>query len=97
CIISVSYDRVLPGEDQKAMMCYRAVMDMASERGYYSYRLGIQSMDAGIGQQGGYNHFVESLKRAIDPDGVLAPGRYEPRHEASERAKDPDKMKIGRR
>lgn len=85
CIISITYDRDIPGEDQKAMGCYRAVMDKASERGYYSYRLGIQSMDAGKGQ-GGYNRFVETLKRAIDPDGILAPGRYEPLHEAAERA-----------
>ncbi|MDQ6701425.1 MAG: FAD-binding oxidoreductase, partial [Acidobacteriota bacterium] len=96
CIISITYDRDLPGEDQKAMECYRAVMDLASQRGYYSYRLGIQSMDAGIGQ-GGYNRFVETLKRAIDPDGVLAPGRYDPLHRASERARDQEKVKMGRR
>ncbi len=96
CIISTTYDREVPGEDAKAMECYRAVMDKATERGYYSYRLGIQSMHAGRGQ-GGYDRFVETLKHAIDPDGILAPGRYEPLHEASMSAAKPGVTRIGRR
>jgi 4-cresol dehydrogenase (hydroxylating) len=77
-IISITYDRDVPGEDRKAMECYRNLMDRLTQRGYHSYRLGIQSMAA---MNGGneYSRLIESLKQMLDPNGVLAPGRYQMR------------------
>src|SRR5258705_366217 len=37
CIISLGYDRHAPGEDQKAMTCYRELLDRLAIDGYYSY------------------------------------------------------------
>jgi 4-cresol dehydrogenase (hydroxylating) len=77
CVISISYDRAVAGEDRKAAECYEDLVRQLSSRGFYSYRLGIQSM-AAIRQAGGYERLVRSIKAAVDPNRVLAPGRYEP-------------------
>ena len=44
-MISVAYDRDVSGEDRKAMNCYEELQRRLTARGYYPYRLGIQSMD----------------------------------------------------
>jgi 4-cresol dehydrogenase (hydroxylating) len=45
--------------------------------GYYSYRLGIQSM-AEMNISDRYPNLIKTLKHSLDPAGILAPGRYEP-------------------
>lgn len=75
CVVSIAYDREVPGEDAKASECYHALMRKLASRGFYSYRLTVQSM-AAMGQNGGYNALLRSLKTVIDPNGILAPGRY---------------------
>jgi 4-cresol dehydrogenase (hydroxylating) len=77
CVISICYDRGEPGQDDQAMACYRHLQQELVGRGYYSYRLGIQSMSEMSGSDG-YAGLVRALKNAVDPNGVLAPGRYQP-------------------
>ena len=77
CVISICYDRREPGQDDQAMACYRRLQRELTERGYYSYRLGIQAMSEMNGPDG-YGALVRAIKDAIDPNGVLAPGRYQP-------------------
>jgi 4-cresol dehydrogenase (hydroxylating) len=75
CVVSISYDRAVPGEDHRAMQCYRELLRGLVERGYYSYRYGIQSLEM-VGREDAYADAVGRLKRALDPNGILAPGRY---------------------
>jgi 4-cresol dehydrogenase (hydroxylating) len=77
CVISICYDRREPGHDDQAMACYRRLQQELTERGYYSYRLGIQAMSEMSGSNG-YGDLVRAIKDAVDPNGVLAPGRYQP-------------------
>ena len=75
CVISISYDRDIPGEDERAMACYGALRDGMIARGNYSYRLGVQSMmEASLAT--GSSHFLQGLKGFLDPAGILAPSRY---------------------
>ena len=76
CVVSISYDRDVEGEDARALACYHDLLSRLTASGYHSYRLGIQAM--------GHAQFEDSaapllsrLKQACDPNGVLAPGRYE--------------------
>jgi len=76
CVVSISFDRDVPGEDQRALTCYRELLARLTAAGYHSYRLGIQAM--------GQWHCDDSaapllarLKAACDPAGIVAPGRYE--------------------
>jgi 4-cresol dehydrogenase (hydroxylating) len=77
-VISICYDRQEPGQDHQAMACYRRLQAELTERGYYSYRLGIQSMHE-MGGTSGYADLVRAIKDSVDPNGILAPGRYEQR------------------
>ena len=74
--ISLTYDRDVPGEDARAMACYRDTIEKLIARGYPPYRLNTAAMDfASLG--GTYGDTLRTLKRALDPNGILAPGRYE--------------------
>ena len=77
CVITISYDRDEAGEDERALECYRALSEQLLARGYPPYRLNVASMSA-VSAQGGYADVLRSLKAVLDPNGVLAPGRYEP-------------------
>jgi len=77
CVISLAYDRRIPGEDDKAEACYKRLLRMLAEHGYYSYRLGVQGMEQMNGG-GGYNRFLRELKATVDPNCILSPGRYNP-------------------
>jgi 4-cresol dehydrogenase (hydroxylating) len=76
CVISISYDREVAGEDAQAMRCYEELARRCSEGGFYPYRLGIQSMPRVLGESG-YKGLIRRLKDAVDPNGILAPGRYD--------------------
>ncbi|MGA3028414.1 MAG: FAD-binding oxidoreductase [Bryobacteraceae bacterium] len=75
-VISISYDRELPGEDQRARQCHDELLRRLTASGYYPYRLGVQSMWL-MRQPSSYNDFLARLREAIDPGHILAPGRYE--------------------
>lgn len=76
CVISISYDRDVSGEDVKAMTCYQALSARCAENGFYPYRLGIQGMGQ-LTRPAAYRSLIQKLKNALDPNGVLAPGRYD--------------------
>ena len=76
CVTSISYDRAVEGEDERAMVCYRRLVARVNAMGYYSYRLGVQSM-AEIDRGDRYGELIGQIKDAVDPAGILSPGRYE--------------------
>jgi len=75
CVVSISYDREVPGEDQRAMACYRELLEQMTESGFYSYRLGIQAQQT-FDPESAYGRLLASLKDALDPNHVVSPGRY---------------------
>lgn len=74
--ISIIYDRDEPGDDARALECQAELHDALARRGFWPHRLGLHSM--ALAQRGDplYLQTVERLKRALDPRGVVAPGRY---------------------
>jgi 4-cresol dehydrogenase (hydroxylating) len=77
CVISISYDRDVSGEDERALRCHDHLLTELNSEGYYPYRLGIQSMDQMCGASG-YNDVLRRIKEALDPNQIISPGRYEP-------------------
>ncbi|MDQ1470407.1 MAG: 4-cresol dehydrogenase (hydroxylating) flavoprotein subunit [Bryobacterales bacterium] len=77
CVISITYDREVPGEDGKAMAAYIDLQTQLEREGYYSYRLGIAGMRT-LNSNPAYGQLLRDLKRALDPGNVIAPGRYIP-------------------
>jgi len=76
CVVSIIYDRDVPGEDERAKICHEELLKRLAASGYYPYRPGIQSM-AVMQHAGPFGHFLKRLKRELDPKHILAPGRYE--------------------
>lgn len=75
-IASIAWDREVPGEDEKALACYMEVHDKLEEKGYYFYRETTYSMKHREPHSKNYNEFLASIKKALDPANILAPGRY---------------------
>src|SRR5262249_21697225 len=69
CVIAITYDRDQPGEDRQARECYDQLLAELNQRGFYSYRLSILGMTPP-------SPLLRTLKQALDPNGILAPGRY---------------------
>ena len=82
CIISLGYDREVAGEDGRAKDCYQELLASLAGKGYYSYRLGIGSMNSMADGSSDYSEFLQNIKILLDPAGILAPGRYIPAHTA---------------
>lgn len=76
CVISITYDREAPREDEQAMKCYKELNEELTQAGYYPYRLGIKSMDILAKAETSYQDLLKNLKNVFDPNDILAPGRY---------------------
>lgn len=71
------YDRDVVEEDKRALLCYNELLQKMIKEGYIPYRLGIQSMNALPTPKDDYGKFLCTLKSALDPNNILAPGRYD--------------------
>jgi 4-cresol dehydrogenase (hydroxylating) len=77
-VITVAYDKDDIDEVERARRCYRDSFALLMQAGYIPYRVGNHSM-ADLDPDGDvYWQTVARIKAALDPDGLIAPGRYEP-------------------
>jgi 4-cresol dehydrogenase (hydroxylating) len=72
----LAYDRDVEGEDGRAVACTRELAARFASRGWLPYRLGIHDMPFRHTRVDEQASLLGRLKRAVDPGGVLAPGRY---------------------
>jgi len=78
CTLPITYDKEDPDELCRASMCLSELLTVCGNRGYLPYRIGVQSMDWLTSKDTEYWKVVQKIKSAIDPDGIIAPGRYCP-------------------
>jgi 4-cresol dehydrogenase (hydroxylating) len=76
CVVSISYDRDVPGEDDRAMFCCHRLFKTVASQGYRPYRLGIHSMEE-MQACNGYGTLLRAIKNAVAPAGILSAGRYQ--------------------
>lgn len=74
--VDITYDREVEGEDQKALACHDAMLRRLIEAGYIPYRLGIQSTGLLPEPHDDTGELLATLKKTLDPNNILAPGRY---------------------
>lgn len=60
-----------------ATACHEALLREGRDRGFFPYRISIDAMEALSGWQSDSKVFHARLRQSIDPDGLIAPGRYE--------------------
>jgi 4-cresol dehydrogenase (hydroxylating) len=75
-VVPLFFDRASPGDDRRALACARRLLARLARRGYYPYRLGVNSMGLLPEPRGDEAAFRRRLKRALDPRQILSPGRY---------------------
>jgi 4-cresol dehydrogenase (hydroxylating) len=77
-VLTVAYDKDAPDEVARARECYRELFEAVMKAGYIPYRVGNQSMGSLNPHDDVFWKVTGRIKRALDPDGIIAPGRYEP-------------------
>lgn len=80
-VLTVAYDKEDPDEAARARACYQQLFDTLVGAGYIPYRVGLQSMAALDNGDDAYWRMVGRIKAALDPGGIIAPGRYSGRGE----------------
>jgi len=82
-VMTVAFDKDIAKEAQNALNCYDALWKACAEAGYIPYRCGIRSMNKLAAGSEHYWDVVRQLKAAVDPKGIVAPGRYLPTETAT--------------
>ncbi|MCK6487459.1 MAG: FAD-binding oxidoreductase [Planctomycetes bacterium] len=81
--VPLLFDRSDPAESARAACCHRRLLDQGCARGWVPYRVGIDEQAWLAGRLGPAWDLVGRVKAAIDPHGLVAPGRYCPRAPAA--------------
>ncbi|MDR6708818.1 MAG: 4-cresol dehydrogenase [Novosphingobium sp. 63-713] len=75
-IIDVLFDRSNPEEMERAHACFAKLLSEFGKRGYAVYRVNTAFMDQTADLYGPVKrHVDQALKRALDPNGIIAPGK----------------------
>lgn len=77
-VLTIAFDHADAREAARARACQKAVFDAVMAAGYIPYRVGIESMGALDPAGDEFWRVAARIKGALDPHGLIAPGRYEP-------------------
>lgn len=75
-LMSIFYFRDVESECARAQNLEIELARMCRTAGYHEYRTGLSNMATLYESDPAYAAFLQRLKHAIDPDGILAPARY---------------------
>jgi 4-cresol dehydrogenase (hydroxylating) len=75
-VVSLAFDRRNPEQADKALECIQEMERRYMEQGFPPYRVGINSMHQVVHEKDTFWKTVRDLKKALDPNGIIAPGRY---------------------
>jgi 4-cresol dehydrogenase (hydroxylating) len=75
-VVSLDFRRTDPDSVARAHACIRALNEAYMENGFSPYRIDIGNMDLLADPEDPFWRTAATLKRALDPNNILAPGRY---------------------
>jgi 4-cresol dehydrogenase (hydroxylating) len=75
-LMTVAYDREVAGQDDAAQAMHDDLARHWMDEGWYQFRLGLHSMHLFEAADPVYRDIVTAITQALDPSGVIAPGRY---------------------
>jgi hypothetical protein len=76
--VPLLFDRRSPAETERATACYDALFEAGRRQGFLPYRLGVSAMSRLTETPAPFWDLVRTIKAAVDPDDLVAPGRYAP-------------------
>ncbi len=82
--VPLLFDREDAEATARANQCYRALFDAGQREGFLPYRLNIDAMGTLNTDGSAFFRLASQLKAAVDPNFILAPGRYVPGIKRSE-------------
>jgi 4-cresol dehydrogenase (hydroxylating) len=74
--VPLLFDRRDANQTERAQSCYRALLAAGRREGFLPYRISNHAMDWITRSDASSWELVSALKTAIDPLGIIAPGRY---------------------
>lgn len=74
--VPLVFDRTQPEAVAAAADCYKNLLHTGRAKGWFPYRVGINTMPALAEIQNDAKNFHERLRRDLDPHDLMAPGRY---------------------
>lgn len=77
-VITLAFDKRVEGQTSKAHACNVELHEVLKRDGYFPYRVGINLMDQVVDSEDVYWRTVRDVKMMLDPNGIIAPGRYCP-------------------
>lgn len=75
-VVALAYDRDVAADDTRAMACYQALQRELLQAGYPPMRLGLPGFPEELAVGDDSRALLQRLKQAVDPAGILSPGRY---------------------
>jgi FAD/FMN-containing dehydrogenase len=76
CTLPILYNPEGVGTHRRARDLRDEVLAACVKAGFVPYRLGVDTMDVTTTRGDGMAGLLRDVKRALDPDGIIAPGRY---------------------
>ncbi|GAB4169115.1 MAG: FAD-binding oxidoreductase [Rhodocyclaceae bacterium] len=76
CLMAILYDREDGEETEHARLLYSELLSDARARRIRPYRAGLESWPTLYADAPQLHEACERIKAALDPEGILAPGRY---------------------
>jgi 4-cresol dehydrogenase (hydroxylating) len=75
-VVSLAFDRRNEAQVKAAHDCLQEMESRYMQQGYPPYRVGINSMHQVVREEDTFWQTVRELKKALDPNRIIAPGRY---------------------
>ena len=75
-VVSLAFDRRDEAQAKAAHDCIQEMESRYMQQGYPPYRVGINSMHQVVREEDTFWQTVRELKKALDPNQIIAPGRY---------------------
>jgi 4-cresol dehydrogenase (hydroxylating) len=78
CVSNIAFDRRDAADCSRASKCHEELMQTLVSHGYIPYRAGPASFGYLASASSPFWRLTSRLKEALDPNGIISPGRYVP-------------------
>ncbi|HYF48836.1 MAG TPA: FAD-binding oxidoreductase [Planctomycetota bacterium] len=85
-VMTISFDKTNPAETVRARACYAELYAECAAAGFHPYRVGVHSMQKLHENSEVFWDVAGQIKQALDPNQIIAPGRYIPVQKARPRS-----------